>query len=230
MDLFQPEKNSETRDTNIQTKLCSRHVKIKVPSSHQKSVLKSIAGKAITKVLPQPPHPASVSTGLLLILLKDCKKKMQILRIFRYAQLTNKGKSRDDTYLQLYTGRCFVNGLTVGNCDTWNIDIQTTTLGGVMEGVTPETGNQGGSRVGQKQPQVLCAYLTKALPPGKMESEIVHYRNLCWATVLRHQLRVAGEDGGYSLKAKADSMDVAVGSYQLTIPFTVGTAGSLFRI
>lgn len=64
--------------------------------------------------------------------------------------LTNKGKSRDDTYLQLYTGRCFVNGLTVGNCDTWNIDIQTTTLGGVMEGVTPETGNQGGSRVGQK--------------------------------------------------------------------------------
>ncbi|XP_015973955.2 meiosis-specific kinetochore protein [Rousettus aegyptiacus] len=55
----EPEKNSETRDTNIQTKLCSRHVKIKVPSSHQKSVLKSIAGKAITKVLPQPLHPAS---------------------------------------------------------------------------------------------------------------------------------------------------------------------------
>lgn len=77
MNLFQPEKNSETRDTNFQTKLSSRHVKIKIPSSHQRSVLKSIAGKAVTKVLlPQPPQPALVSTGLLLILLKDYKKKM----------------------------------------------------------------------------------------------------------------------------------------------------------
>ncbi|ELK03119.1 hypothetical protein PAL_GLEAN10016907 [Pteropus alecto] len=59
MNLFQPEKNSETRDTNFQTKLSSRHVKIKVPSSHQRSILKSIAGKAVTKVLlPPPPQPA----------------------------------------------------------------------------------------------------------------------------------------------------------------------------
>lgn len=56
MNLFQPEKDPEPRDTNLQTKFSSRHLKIKVPSS-----------RSITKVpLSQPLEPALVSTDLLL--------------------------------------------------------------------------------------------------------------------------------------------------------------------
>uniref|UniRef100_A0A8C2SCP6 Meiotic kinetochore factor n=1 Tax=Capra hircus TaxID=9925 RepID=A0A8C2SCP6_CAPHI len=39
-----PEKDPEPRDTNFQTTLSSRHLKIKVPSSHQRSVVESSAG------------------------------------------------------------------------------------------------------------------------------------------------------------------------------------------
>ncbi|XP_064451719.1 meiosis-specific kinetochore protein [Mirounga angustirostris] len=47
MNLFQPEKDPEPRDTNFQTKLSSHHLKIKVPS-----------GRSITKVpLSQPLKP-----------------------------------------------------------------------------------------------------------------------------------------------------------------------------
>nr|XP_044637104.1 meiosis-specific kinetochore protein isoform X3 [Equus asinus] len=50
-----PEKDPEPRDTNFQTKLSSQHLKIKVPSSQQKSTLESSAGRSVTKVLlPQP--------------------------------------------------------------------------------------------------------------------------------------------------------------------------------
>ncbi|KAK1343269.1 hypothetical protein QTO34_016047, partial [Cnephaeus nilssonii] len=51
--------NPEPRDTNFQTKLSS-HLKIKVPSSQQRSVLESNAGdKSVTRVLlPQPLEPA----------------------------------------------------------------------------------------------------------------------------------------------------------------------------
>jgi len=56
MNLFQPEKDPEPRDTNFQTKLSSHHLKIKVPS-----------GRSITKVpLSQPLEPTLVSTDLLL--------------------------------------------------------------------------------------------------------------------------------------------------------------------
>nr|KAF6346995.1 meiotic kinetochore factor [Pipistrellus kuhlii] len=59
MNLFQPGKDPEPRDTNFQTKLSS-HLKIKVPSSQQRSVLESNAGgKSVTSVLlPQPLEPA----------------------------------------------------------------------------------------------------------------------------------------------------------------------------
>lgn len=68
MNLFQPEKDPEPGDTNFQTKLSSHHLKIKVPSSYQRSVLESNAGKSVAEVLlPQPLEPALVSTGLLLI-------------------------------------------------------------------------------------------------------------------------------------------------------------------
>uniref|UniRef100_A0A8B9WFI1 Meiotic kinetochore factor n=1 Tax=Bos mutus grunniens TaxID=30521 RepID=A0A8B9WFI1_BOSMU len=54
-----PEKDPEPRDTNFQTTLNSRHLKIKVPSSHQRSVVESSAGKSVAKVLlPQPLKPA----------------------------------------------------------------------------------------------------------------------------------------------------------------------------
>lgn len=67
VNLFQPEKDPEPRDTNFQTKLSSQHLKIKVPSSQQKSTLESSAGRSVTKVLlPQPLETALVSTGLLL--------------------------------------------------------------------------------------------------------------------------------------------------------------------
>lgn len=67
LNLFQPEKDPEPRDTNFQTTLNSRHLKIKVPSSHQRSVVESSAGKSVAKVLlPQPLKPALVSTVLLL--------------------------------------------------------------------------------------------------------------------------------------------------------------------
>ncbi|XP_036280192.2 meiosis-specific kinetochore protein [Pipistrellus kuhlii] len=54
-----PGKDPEPRDTNFQTKLSS-HLKIKVPSSQQRSVLESNAGgKSVTSVLlPQPLEPA----------------------------------------------------------------------------------------------------------------------------------------------------------------------------
>uniref|UniRef100_A0AC11ARF4 Meiotic kinetochore factor n=1 Tax=Ovis aries TaxID=9940 RepID=A0AC11ARF4_SHEEP len=55
----EPEKDPEPRDTNFQTTLSSRHLKIKVPSSHQRSVVESSAGKSVAKVLlPQPLKPA----------------------------------------------------------------------------------------------------------------------------------------------------------------------------
>ncbi|XP_055404125.1 meiosis-specific kinetochore protein isoform X5 [Bubalus kerabau] len=54
-----PEKDPEPRDTNFQTTLSSRHLKIKVPSSHQRSVVESSAGKSVAEVLlPQPLKPA----------------------------------------------------------------------------------------------------------------------------------------------------------------------------
>uniref|UniRef100_A0A4W2GDV2 Meiotic kinetochore factor n=1 Tax=Bos indicus x Bos taurus TaxID=30522 RepID=A0A4W2GDV2_BOBOX len=50
-----PEKDPEPRDTNFQTTLSSRRLKSKVPSSHQRSVVESSAGKSVAKVLlPQP--------------------------------------------------------------------------------------------------------------------------------------------------------------------------------
>uniref|UniRef100_A0A9L0RSN3 Meiotic kinetochore factor n=1 Tax=Equus caballus TaxID=9796 RepID=A0A9L0RSN3_HORSE len=56
-----PEKDPEPRDTNFQTKLSSQHLKIKVPSSQQKSTLESSAGRSVTKVLlPQPLETALV--------------------------------------------------------------------------------------------------------------------------------------------------------------------------
>ncbi|KAM5212307.1 meiosis-specific kinetochore protein [Hipposideros larvatus] len=54
-----PEKDPEPRDTNFQRKLSSHHLKIIVPSPHQRSVLESSAGKsATTMVLPQCLEPA----------------------------------------------------------------------------------------------------------------------------------------------------------------------------
>uniref|UniRef100_A0A9L0R387 Meiotic kinetochore factor n=1 Tax=Equus caballus TaxID=9796 RepID=A0A9L0R387_HORSE len=56
-----PEKDPEPRDTNFQTKLSSQHLKIKVPSSQQKSTLESSAGRSVTKVLlPQPLETALI--------------------------------------------------------------------------------------------------------------------------------------------------------------------------
>ena len=67
MNLFQPEKGPEPRDTNFQTKLSFHHLKIKIPSSHQRSVIETNAGRSITKVpFSQPLEPALVSTDLLL--------------------------------------------------------------------------------------------------------------------------------------------------------------------
>lgn len=67
LNLFQPEKDPEPRDTNFQTTLSCRHLKIKVSSSHQRSVVESSAGESVAKVLlPQSLKPALVSTGLLL--------------------------------------------------------------------------------------------------------------------------------------------------------------------
>ena len=67
LNLFQPEKDPEPRDTNFQTTLSSHHLNIKVSSSHQWSFVESSAGRSVAKVLlPQPLKPALVSTGLLL--------------------------------------------------------------------------------------------------------------------------------------------------------------------
>lgn len=67
MNLFQPEKDPEHTDKNFQAKLSSHHLKIKVPSSHQRSVIETSAGGPVTSVLlPQSMESASVSTGLLL--------------------------------------------------------------------------------------------------------------------------------------------------------------------
>ncbi|XP_045408352.1 meiosis-specific kinetochore protein [Lemur catta] len=53
-----PEKDSEHRDTNFQTKLNS-HLKIKVPSSYHRPALESsTGGPASNTALPQPPKPA----------------------------------------------------------------------------------------------------------------------------------------------------------------------------
>ncbi|XP_073658586.1 meiosis-specific kinetochore protein [Tursiops truncatus] len=54
-----PEKDPEPRDTSSQTTLSSHHLNIKVPSSHQRSVVESSAGRSVAKVLlPQPLKPA----------------------------------------------------------------------------------------------------------------------------------------------------------------------------
>ncbi|KAM8940674.1 meiosis-specific kinetochore protein [Lycaon pictus] len=54
-----PEKGPEPRDTNFQTKLSFHHLKIKIPSSHQRSVIETNAGRSITKVpFSQPLEPA----------------------------------------------------------------------------------------------------------------------------------------------------------------------------
>ncbi|KAF6281018.1 meiotic kinetochore factor [Rhinolophus ferrumequinum] len=53
-----PKKDPEPRDTNFETKLSSHHLKIKVPSPHQRSVLESNAGESVTTVvLPQRLEP-----------------------------------------------------------------------------------------------------------------------------------------------------------------------------
>nr|XP_020756287.1 meiosis-specific kinetochore protein-like isoform X2 [Odocoileus virginianus texanus] len=54
-----PEKDPEPRDTNFQTTLSCHHLKIKVSSSHQRSVVESSAGESVAKVLlPQSLKPA----------------------------------------------------------------------------------------------------------------------------------------------------------------------------
>ncbi|GAB5566676.1 meiosis-specific kinetochore protein isoform X3 [Prionailurus iriomotensis] len=56
----QPEKDPEHTDKNFQAKLSSRHLKIKVPSSHQRSVTETSAGEPVTNVLlPQSMESAS---------------------------------------------------------------------------------------------------------------------------------------------------------------------------
>ncbi|XP_025780768.1 meiosis-specific kinetochore protein [Puma concolor] len=55
-----PEKDPEHTDKNFQAKLSSRHLKIKVPSSHQRSVIETSAGGPVTNVLlPQSMESAS---------------------------------------------------------------------------------------------------------------------------------------------------------------------------
>ncbi|XP_077625043.1 meiosis-specific kinetochore protein [Crocuta crocuta] len=54
-----PEKNPEPTDKKFQTKLSSRHLKMKVPTFHQRSVIETTAGRSVSKVLlPQPLEPA----------------------------------------------------------------------------------------------------------------------------------------------------------------------------
>jgi hypothetical protein len=66
VNLFQPEKESEDRDANVQTKLNSQPVKVRVPLPHQRSALESTAGLSVTKALPPLPlEPAWVSARLL---------------------------------------------------------------------------------------------------------------------------------------------------------------------
>lgn len=67
MNLFQPEKDSDPKDRNFQTKLSAHHLQVKAPSSHQKSALESSSGRSVSKVLlPWSLEPALVSADLLL--------------------------------------------------------------------------------------------------------------------------------------------------------------------
>lgn len=64
MNVFQPEKKSEDRGPQVQTKLSSGCLDSKAPFSHYSSTLESIAVKDV--LLRQPLEPVSVSPDILL--------------------------------------------------------------------------------------------------------------------------------------------------------------------
>ncbi|XP_072813553.1 meiosis-specific kinetochore protein isoform X2 [Vicugna pacos] len=57
-----PEKDPEPRDTNFEAKLSSHHLKIKVPSSHQRSDVESNAVRSVTRVLLPRPVKSALDT------------------------------------------------------------------------------------------------------------------------------------------------------------------------
>ncbi|XP_032332560.1 meiosis-specific kinetochore protein isoform X2 [Camelus ferus] len=58
-----PEKDPEPRDTNFEAKLSSHHLKIKVPSSHQRSDVESNAVRSVTRVLLPRPVKSALDTN-----------------------------------------------------------------------------------------------------------------------------------------------------------------------